>query len=230
MPVVVAFVSQKGGVGKTTLARALASVAAHGGMTVAISDLDVRQQTATRWGELRQKQDLEPAIAIQVCNDIVEALEIFAHVDLLIVDCAGSAHRGTLDVVANSHLVVLPTGASLDDLHPTVLLLHELVAAGIPLDRLTTALCRVLSKAEEDEGRIYLQKAGYDVLPGSIPERAAFREAQNLGHSLNETKQKALAAVVDALMNALLAKVMEQVSGHVSQASDSARSRRKNFR
>ena len=73
MPVVVAFVSQKGGVGKTTLARALASVAALGGMTVAISDLDVRQQTATRWGELRQKHDVEPVIAIQLCNDLVEA-------------------------------------------------------------------------------------------------------------------------------------------------------------
>ena len=115
MPVVVAFVSQKGGVGKTTLARALASVAAHGGMSVAIADLDLRQQTATRWGTLRQKQEVEPVIAIEICTDIADALETFAHVDLLIVDCAGSAHRGTLDVVSNSHLVVLPTGASLDE-------------------------------------------------------------------------------------------------------------------
>ena len=230
MPVVVAFVSQKGGVGKTTLARALASVAAHGGMSVAIADLDLRQQTATRWGILRQKQDVEPVIAIEICTDIAEALETFAHVDLLIVDCAGSAHRGTLDVVSNSHLVVLPTGASLDDLYPTVLLLHELGAAGIPPARLTAALCRVLSKAEEDEGRTYIEKAGYDVLPGSIPERAAFREAQNLGHSLNETKQKALAAVVDDLMNALLAKVMEQISEQVSQVSKIVGPTRKNTR
>jgi chromosome partitioning protein len=43
MPVVVAFVSQKGGVGKSTLARALATFAVAHGLRTKLADLDVQQ-------------------------------------------------------------------------------------------------------------------------------------------------------------------------------------------
>ena len=42
MPVVVAFISQKGGVGKSTLARALGAVAASAGLKVRLADLDAQ--------------------------------------------------------------------------------------------------------------------------------------------------------------------------------------------
>jgi chromosome partitioning protein len=52
MGVVVAFVSQKGGVGKSTLARE----AAAGGLSVKVADLDVQQGTLVNWqaGGLQQ--------------------------------------------------------------------------------------------------------------------------------------------------------------------------------
>ena len=53
MLVIVGFVSQKGGVGKSTLARALATVAAEAGIKVKIADLDPQQQTIARWEERR---------------------------------------------------------------------------------------------------------------------------------------------------------------------------------
>ena len=43
MSVVVAFVSQKGGVGKSTLARALVTSATRAGLTAKLADLDVQQ-------------------------------------------------------------------------------------------------------------------------------------------------------------------------------------------
>lgn len=52
MLVIVGFVSQKGGVGKSTLARALATSAAAAGTTVTIADLDVQQETVKRWADL----------------------------------------------------------------------------------------------------------------------------------------------------------------------------------
>ena len=45
MLVIVGFVSQKGGVGKSTLSRALATSAAAAGTTVTVADLDVQQET-----------------------------------------------------------------------------------------------------------------------------------------------------------------------------------------
>ena len=50
---IVAFVSQKGGTGKSTLARALAAVVAHAGLKVKIADLDPDQQTVLHWEKLR---------------------------------------------------------------------------------------------------------------------------------------------------------------------------------
>ena len=54
MAVVVAFVSQKGGTGKSTLARALAAIVAHVGLSVRIADLDPLQNTVIEWEKLRQ--------------------------------------------------------------------------------------------------------------------------------------------------------------------------------
>ncbi|MBS0270682.1 MAG: AAA family ATPase, partial [Proteobacteria bacterium] len=56
MPLIVSFVSQKGGVGKSTLARALAAVGATGRLRVKLADLDIQQQTAVRWGKARQQR------------------------------------------------------------------------------------------------------------------------------------------------------------------------------
>ena len=47
MTTIIAFVSQKGGVGKSTLSRALGREAAKSGLTTKIADLDTQQGTGT---------------------------------------------------------------------------------------------------------------------------------------------------------------------------------------
>ena len=54
MPIIVSFISQKGGVGKSTLARALAAVAGHF-MRVRLADLDEQQATVMEWERSRKK-------------------------------------------------------------------------------------------------------------------------------------------------------------------------------
>ena len=128
-----------------------------------------------------------------------EAIASVEDDELLIVDAPAHANRGTLEIAQAATLIVQPSGASLDDLRPAVLLFHELVAAGVPRDRLVVALCRILTQTEEDMARSYVMKAGYDVLPGCVPERSAYREAHNRGQAVTETKHKALNARVDIL-------------------------------
>ncbi|MGA7323540.1 MAG: plasmid partition protein [Rhodomicrobium sp.] len=94
-----------------------------------------------------------------------------------------------------------------------MLLFHELTDAGISKHRLAMALCRVLSEDEEKAARGYLEAAGYEVLPGSIPESAAYRAAHNRGRSLIETDEQILNEHADALMEALLTKVA-MLAGH----------------
>ena len=105
---------------------------------------------------------------------------------------------------------MIPTGPSLDDLHPTVLLHHELVQAGIARTRIACAICRTLSKDEERDAREYLREASCSVLPGALPERAAYRNAQNRGLTATETDNTDLNATADALMEALLTQIASQ--------------------
>jgi chromosome partitioning protein len=45
---------------------------------------------------------------------------------------------------------------------------------------------------EIEEARTYLQNAGYDVLPGAIPEMTGYRRATDKGRALTETRYDTL--------------------------------------
>jgi chromosome partitioning protein len=57
------FTSQKGGVGKSTLARSTAVALADVGRKVRLADFDVEQRTCLSWYAQRQARRLEPTIA-----------------------------------------------------------------------------------------------------------------------------------------------------------------------
>jgi chromosome partitioning protein len=216
MPVVVAFLSQKGGTGKSTLARALAAIVAHTGHRVRIADLDDRQQTIVEWEKLRRANGL-PAVEVEAFSETAKALASGLPGELLIIDAPAGVSRRTLQIARNADLVVQPSGGSIDDLRPAVLLFHELVQAGIPTNRLVIALCRMLGEREEEQARTYVGKAGFDVLPGSIPERLGYREAQNRGEALSEAKDRSLKQRVDRLMDALFDKVDAQLKAKANR-------------
>ena len=224
--VIVGFVSQKGGTGKSTLARALGAVVAGGGLKVKIADLDPQQQTVLQWEKLRSESQEEPSITVEGFDTAAEAIASAEDDELLIIDAPAHANRGTLEIAQAATLIVQPSGASLDDLRPAVLLFHELVQADIPKERLVVALCRILSDAEEEMARAYVVQAGYDVLPGYIPERTAYREAQNRGQAVTETKHKALNERVDELMEGLYARVAKQLQAKQKRQVRSARKRK----
>ena len=151
----------------------------------------------------------QPAITVEGFDTAAEAIASAEEDELLIIDAPADANRGTLEIAQAATLIVQPSGASIDDLRPAVLLFHELVQAGIPRERLVIALCRILSDAEEARWRArYIETAGYDVLPGCIPERTAYREAHNRGQAVTETKHQALNARVDELMEGLYTRVV----------------------
>src|SRR5262245_57341102 len=69
--VVVAFCSQKGGVGKSTLAAAMAAAAAQErGVNVRIIDADPLQETSAAWVGRRRAAGIRPDIGIAVADRI----------------------------------------------------------------------------------------------------------------------------------------------------------------
>lgn len=129
---------------------------------------------------------------------------------MLIIDGPARFSSGTLDIAKVAHLVVQPTGASLDDLRPAVKEFHGLVKRGIPREKLVFSICRIGTATEEAETRAYLTDAGYPVLDGCMMERPAYRKAQNKGYSVTETSFSTLNVKADKLIQALIDRVGEQ--------------------
>ena len=207
MPTLIAFVSQKGGVGKSTLSRALAREAANSGLRAKVADLDTQQGTSVEWHRRRLDGDVQPEVSVEAFRTAEQALAKAGQYDLLIVDAPARASEGTRKIAEQATLVVQPTGPSLDDLRPAVLLFHELERAGISKARLTFALNHILTDAEETAARQYLSQAGFEVLDGYIPSKTSYREAQNMGRSITETRYPALNSKADALIQSLINKV-----------------------
>jgi len=204
---VIAFVSQKGGVGKSTLARALAREAAAGGLHVKVADLDTQQGTSVDWHRLRLSQGIEPVVSVEAFATAAQALAAAEAFDLLVIDGPARTSSATLDIARAADLVVQPSGASRDDLLPAVREFHALVKAGIPIERLTFALNRIGTPAEEVAARDFIQQAGYAVLDGHLPDRPAYRLAQNAGKAVTETSWSALNERADALIQAMIDRI-----------------------
>lgn len=207
MTVIVAFVSQKGGVGKSTLARALAREAAASELSVKVGDLDAAQATIIDWHKVRTERGIQPSISVELFASITEAIKAAAGRDLLVVDGPAKASASTTEIARKAQLIVQPTGSALDDLKPAVRVFHGLVKAGIPQDRLIFALNHISTDTEADFARVYVEEAGYKALPGYLPERAAYRIAQNEGYAVTETRFATLKGRADTLIQALIDKV-----------------------
>jgi len=209
MATIIALVSQKGGVGKSTLARALAREATVSGLRVKLADLDTQQGTSANWHRRRLEAGLEPTFSVESFKTASQALRSAANFDLLIIDGPARASAATLEIAQQSALVIQPTGASVDDLHPAVLTFHELVRAGVPKTKLAFALCKIGTSAEDVDARAYIADAGFAALAGSIPERPAYRQAQNLGLAITETRFSQLNQRADELLQ----NVVDRIDG-----------------
>jgi len=224
MPTIVAFLSQKGGVGKSTLARSLAVVAEGVGLRVRLADLDPQQRTLLRWLSAREKAAIKPVVDVAAFDNPLEALTCGQDIDLLVLDLPGQLKDSFAAVAASAQLIVQPTSPSIDDLHPGVLVFNALQRVRIPRDRMAFALCRVLSDKEAETTRDYLHAQGYAVLRNAIHERAAYRDALNLGRALSETRQPALNASAREMMLDVLNRALTVTA---SKKPPERRSRRK---
>ena len=128
---------------KSTLARLVAKEYATAGWRVKIADLDIAQGTSFNWQARRLQHALEPTIPVERFGTVEQVLKVAALYDLIIFDCPPNATAGTLKAAQASTCIILPTGLSLDDLEPSILLAHEFIKQGLLPERLAFALCRV---------------------------------------------------------------------------------------
>jgi chromosome partitioning protein len=217
MAIIIAFVGQKGGVGKSTLARALATSAARAGLTVKTADLDPQQATVTVWAQARDRHKVCPPVNVSAFLSVEDALASGKDEELLVIDTPCSISDAIAEIAARASLLVQPTSPTIDDLYPGVLVFQALERIGIPRKRLAFALCRTLADEEASDARAYLEGLGYAVLNSDIPEHLAYRKAMNQGRAITEADQQDLSARAEAMMADLLTRGRGTLSAPVKQ-------------
>lgn len=207
MPWVLSFAGQKGGTGKSMLSQAFAVSSMQASEQVVLMDLDVGQRTSFEWNEARKLNSILPPVEVRL-------LDPDRHIDfgigqlpaattLVVVDAPGWSDDKTLALAGYSDVMVLPTGASVADLRPTIRLQHELIARGTVPSRLVTALCRVKGESEITFARAYLKDAGFEALPGALSDMPAYRSLQNQGFAAIEARAGAVREETMQLMQGI---------------------------
>jgi chromosome partitioning protein len=123
-----AFVTQKGGSGKSTLCINLAVAAQEAGQSVCILEMD-RQATVSDWAENRASQTPEVAQIDATQLDSVLARLARSHYDYVFIDTPGVDSQGALAAIRAADLCIVPcrpTPADLRAFKPTLAAIYRL--------------------------------------------------------------------------------------------------------
>ena len=184
----IGIVSQKGGVGRSTMARLIAREYAAAEYNVLIADMDTAQSTSFRWNQRRLNNGFTPTIDVQQFNSVRRVLRLEQSYEIIIFDGAPYSSGQTLDIAKNSDLVIIPSGSSLDDLEPAIMLGNELKENGISIDHISLVLNHTgHSDLETKEAFEFLSRLPYYVYSIDLPERTAYRRAVDSGKAPTET-------------------------------------------
>ena len=203
-PKIIGVVSQKGGVGKSTLCQLIAREAAAQGKAAKILDFDTKQMSSVDWVRARLERDVEPAVEAEPTRDVRKSLKLNRDYEVIVLDGAPGTPKRTEEMVMECDVIVLPTGASRADLMPTLALARRLAQLKHDAHGPFFALCRVMTDSEVAEARATIGAAGFTTLDGELIERPGYRAAQNVGRSPSETAFPSLNARAKTLAKAVL--------------------------
>lgn len=204
---VATFLGQKGGVGKSALARVLAVAAAHEGQKVIIADFDLEQLSCVEWSATRLREGIEPEIEARPFKSAKKLRKTLEDYDLVVADTRGLADDLTIDLAHESDLVFLPTGTSQDDLRPTLGLARKL-GRKISDRRIILVLSRVgRSERQVEDALAHIETEGFQVLDVHWPQRDGFMAEFDTGRAGSEARNPYLRQAAEAMEKALLLKV-----------------------
>ncbi len=201
---VASFVGQKGGVGKSALARVLAVAAAHQGKRVLIGDYDLEQLTCVEWGAARLRNGIEPEVEVRAFKSLKKLRKKVDGFDLVVVDTRGLADDFTEEISKESDIVFLPTGTSMDDLRPTIGLAKRLAHQG-GSSKIVIVLSRTgRSERLLEQALAFIERSGFECLDATWPQRDGFQSDMDLGKAGSEASNLYLKLAATKIETALL--------------------------
>lgn len=204
----IAFISPKGGAGKTTAALLLALGLAERGQRVALIDSDPNKPLV-RWGGLPGRPDAITVHAAPTVQDIRDAASEARRrsPEWIIVDTEGSVRGAMVFAALRFDLVVTPlTGSQMDAIEAIKAselvasfgrragnnLLHKCLLSRVPAALKPRSLAAVVAQLRERE---------IDILPTPLIEKEAFRALFEMGGGLNALEARGVSGVAAARRN-----------------------------
>ena len=189
--------AQKGGAGKTTLARNLAVAAVQDGQRVLCLDLDP-QQSLRQWWQGREG-DAPMMLASDpmphALSDTLAAAQ--GRFDLVVIDTPPAAPAWLAETLRAADLALIPVRPSPDDLRAVGATIAALRAAGVPFAFVMSQAPR--AKLTEEAARVLAQHGR--VAPVNIAQRVIYAETGGTGQGVTETSDTKAAQELAAIWN-----------------------------
>lgn len=203
----VSFIGQKGGVGKSSLARLLCVGAALDGRKVLLADFDLDQLSCLEWNATRLRHNIEPEIDVRSFKSLKKLRKTEERFDLIVADTRGLADDLTKEVAEESSVVFLPTGTSADDLRPTLALAQRLARHGAE-----GKIMFILSKTGRSERQVAsaltrIETQGFPVLSATWSLRDGLQSEFDAGGVGLESRNRFLRDIAEHVRQAMMDRV-----------------------
>lgn len=209
---IISFLNQKGGVGKSTLARAVAVEFVKNQWDVHLADMDNSQRTSTLWAQEREQNARGVCFSVATYNNIQTAIKATSNYDLTVIDGTAYADKSTIEAAKVSDLVVIPTGITVDDLRASLGLAQELtLKAGLSKSAIMFVVVKVPDNGDKEAmaTKKSIAEWGYNVANGWLPYKTSYGQAMDEGRTITETRFKPLNEKADRLIQSIAERATE---------------------